>query len=107
GPMTVAGNLVFQSGALYLAQITPSSASIANVTGAAGLAGTVAVLFFSESFTRSYSVLSAAGGFNGSAFSALATTNLPPRLSPALSYTPADLGVNLTAPLRPSPGPSH
>jgi len=97
GPMTVFGNLVFQSGALYLAQITSSSASIANVTGAASLAGTVAVLFFSESFTRSYSVLSAAGGFNGSAFSALATTNLPAGFAPALSYTTTDVVVNLTA----------
>src|SRR5262245_51665595 len=97
GPMTVAGNLVFQSGALYLAQITPSSASIANVTGAAGLAGTVAVLFFSESFTRRYSGLSAAGGFNGSAFSALATTNLPAGFAPALSYTATDVVVNVTA----------
>src|SRR5215471_15739626 len=97
GPMMVFGNLVFQSGALYLAQITSSSASIANVTGAASLAGTVAVLFFSESFTRSYSVLSAAGGFNGSAFSALATTNLPAGFAPALSYTTTDVVVNLTA----------
>ena len=96
-PMTVAGNLVFQSGALYLAQITSSSASIANVTGAASLAGTVSVLFFSESFTRSYSVLSAAGGFNGSAFSALATTNLPAGFAPALSYTTTDVVLNLTA----------
>jgi hypothetical protein len=67
------------------------------VTGAASLAGTVAVLFFSESFTRSYSVLSAAGGFNGSAFSALATTNLPAGFAPALSYTTTDVVVNLTA----------
>ena len=33
--MTVAGNLAFQSGALYLVQVNPSNASSANVTAAA------------------------------------------------------------------------
>ena len=39
--MTVAGNLAFQSGALYLVQVNSSTASLANVTGTASLAGTV------------------------------------------------------------------
>ncbi len=41
--MTIAGNLAFQSGALYLVQVNPSNASSANVTagGTAALAGTV------------------------------------------------------------------
>jgi fibronectin-binding autotransporter adhesin len=41
GTITVAGNLAFQSGAIYLVQVTPSIASSTNVTGAASLAGTV------------------------------------------------------------------
>jgi hypothetical protein len=39
--MTVAGNLAFQSGALYLVQVNSTTASFANVTGTASLAGTV------------------------------------------------------------------
>src|SRR5262249_10556469 len=90
GPMTVFGNLVFQSGALYLAQITSSSASIANVTGAASLAGTVAVLFFSESL-----VLSQCSPRGGGGSTARPSTPWPRPIPPAgcaraLSYpTPA------------------
>jgi hypothetical protein len=45
GTMTVAGNLAFQSGALFLVQVNPSTASTANVTagGSATLAGTKAM----------------------------------------------------------------
>ena len=35
GTMTVAGNLAFQSGAMYIVQVTPSAASSANVTAVA------------------------------------------------------------------------
>src|SRR5262249_42865283 len=89
--------LLVRRGALFWRHSPSRSPPMANVPGAAGLAGIVGVLFFSESFTRSYSVLSAAGGFNGSAFSALATTNLPAGFAPALSYTTTDVVVNLTA----------
>jgi hypothetical protein len=37
--MTVAGNLAFQSGAIYLVQLNPTTASFANVTGTATLGG--------------------------------------------------------------------
>ena len=66
--MTVAGNLAFQSGALYLVQVNPSTASFANVTagGIATLAGTVDAVFASGSYvTRSYTIVSAAGGRSG------------------------------------------
>ena len=45
--MTVAGNLAFQSGALYVIQLNPTSATFANVTGTASLAGTVNAMFAS------------------------------------------------------------
>jgi autotransporter-associated beta strand protein len=45
--MTVAGNLAFQSGAMYLVQINPTTASSANVTGTASLGGTVQAVFAS------------------------------------------------------------
>src|SRR5262249_46633896 len=70
--MTVAGNLAFQSGALYVVQVNPSSASNANVTGSATLAGTVSAALAPGSYiTRSYTILSAAGGLNGTTFNAL------------------------------------
>jgi autotransporter-associated beta strand protein len=47
GTMTVGGNLAFQSGALYVVQVNPSTASSTNVTagGTATLAGTVQAAF--------------------------------------------------------------
>ena len=57
--MTVAGNLAFQSGALYLVQVNPSTASSTNVTagGSATLAGTVQAAFASGSYaSRTYTI---------------------------------------------------
>ena len=100
GTITVAGNLAFQSGALYLVQVNPSTASSANVTagGTAALAGTVAAAFAPGSYAvRSYTVLSAAGGLGGTKFSSLATGNLPTGFAASLSYTATDVILNLTA----------
>jgi autotransporter-associated beta strand protein len=99
GSMTVQGNLAFQSGALYLVQVTPSTASNANATGSAALAGTVLAAFAPGSYVaRNYTILSAAGGVNG-AFNALTTTNLPAGFTASLSYTPTSALLNLTAAL--------
>jgi autotransporter-associated beta strand protein len=106
GSMTVAGNLAFQSGALYLVQVTPSSASIANVTGAASLVGTVAASFSSGNFARSYRILSAAGGLGGTTFNALTTSNLPAGFTASLSYTATDAILNLAATLGQPPARS-
>jgi outer membrane autotransporter protein len=98
GTMTVAGNLAFQSGALYLVQVTPSTASSANVTGIATLAGTVQASFAPGSYaTRTYTILSAAGGLGGTAFNALTTSNLPAGFTASLSYTATDAILNLAA----------
>jgi uncharacterized protein with beta-barrel porin domain len=99
--MTVAGNLAFQSGALYLVQVSPASASSANVTGTASLAGTVRALFASGTLTRSYTILSAAGGFGGTTFGALTTGNLPAGFTAWLSYTASDVILNVKAALDP------
>jgi autotransporter-associated beta strand protein len=104
GTMTVAGNLAFQSGALYLVQINSSTASSANVTASATLAGTVQAAFAPGSFVaRNYTILSAAGGLNGT-FNALTTTNLPAGFTASLSYTPTTAILNLTATLGSEPG---
>jgi autotransporter-associated beta strand protein len=108
GAMTIAGNLAFQSGALYVVQVNPSSASLANVTasGTATLAGTVGAMFSTGSYaTRSYTIVSAAGGRSGT-FSSLSTTNLPAGFTASLSYTATDAILNLTATLGQPTGPN-
>jgi autotransporter-associated beta strand protein len=108
GTMTIAGNLAFQSGALYVVQVNPSSASLANVTasGTATLAGTVGAMFSTGSYaTRSYTIVSAAGGRSGT-FSSLSTTNLPAGFTASLSYTATDAILNLTATLGQPTGPN-
>jgi outer membrane autotransporter protein len=105
--MTVQGNLAFQSGALYLVQINPSTASSANVIagGSATLAGTVNAVFAAGSYVaRTYTILSAAGGVSGG-FSGMTTSNLPAGFAAFLSYTATDAILNLAATLGQSSGP--
>jgi len=109
GTMTVAGNLAFQSGAIYLVQVNPSTASSTNVTsgGSATLAGTVQAAFAAGSYaTRTYTILSAAGGLGGTTFNTLTTSNLPAGFTASLSYTATDAILNLTAILGQPSGPS-
>jgi autotransporter-associated beta strand protein len=102
GTMTVAGNLAFQSGALYVVQVNPSTASSTSVTsgGIATLAGSVQAAFAAGSYaTRTYTILSAAGGLGGTTFNTLTTSNLPAGFTASLSYTATDAILNLTATL--------
>ena len=69
GTMTVAGNLSFQSGAIYLVQVTPAANSATNVVGAPATAtiggGTVVANLPLGSDHVSYTLLTAAGGRTG------------------------------------------
>ena len=95
--MTVAGNLAFQSGALYVVQLNPTSASRANVSGTATLTGgsVQAVLAPGSYASRQYTILHADGGLGGTTFSGVSVSNF----SATLSYTPTDVLLNLTATL--------
>jgi T5SS/PEP-CTERM-associated repeat protein len=105
GTMTVAGNLAFQSGALYVVQVNPTTATTTNVSGTASLAGTVHANFLPGSFIqRSYTILTAAGGRSGT-FDALATAGLPVNFQASLSYPGNTAVLNLTAQLVPPPSP--
>jgi autotransporter-associated beta strand protein len=109
GTMTIAGNLAFQAGAIYLVQVNPSTASSTIVTsgGSATLAGTVQAAFAAGSYAaRTYTILSAAGGLNGTTFNTLTTSNLPAGFTASLSYTATDAILNLTATLGQPSGPS-
>jgi autotransporter-associated beta strand protein len=104
GTMTVAGNLAFQSGALYLVQVNPTTSTTTNVSGTATLAGTVQANFAPGSYlSRSYTILSAAGGRSGT-FNALSTSGLPAGFQPTLSYTGTTAVLSLTAQLPPASG---
>ena len=93
------GNLVMTAAASYLVEISPTSADRTNVGGTATLAGTVQAAFAAGSYmTRTYTILSAAGGRIGT-FNALSTTNLPANFTASLSYTATDVILNLTAAL--------
>jgi autotransporter-associated beta strand protein len=99
GAMTVAGNLAFQSGALYIVQVNSSTSSATNVSGTAALAGTVQATFAAGSYVpRTYTILSAAGGRSGT-FGSLTTTGLPTGFTASLSYTGNDAILFLTAAL--------
>jgi autotransporter-associated beta strand protein len=100
GTMTVQGNLAFQSGALYLVQVNSTTASNTVVSGSATLAGTVQAAFAASSYaTRTYTIVSAAGGLGGTTFNTLTTSNLPVGFTASLSYTATDAILNLTATL--------
>jgi autotransporter-associated beta strand protein/T5SS/PEP-CTERM-associated repeat protein len=86
GTFTVNGNLVMTAAASYLVEISPTNADRTNVAGTASLGGTVQAAFASGSYaTRAYTILSAAGGLNGTAFNALTTSNLPANFTASLS----------------------
>jgi autotransporter-associated beta strand protein len=105
GNMTVAGNLALQSGAFYVVQVNPTTAATTNVSGTASLAGTVMATFAPGSYvSRSYAILTAAGGVTGT-FDALATFGLPPNFGTRLNYTGNTALLNLMAQLVPEPTP--
>ena len=96
GTMTVAGNLAFESGGIYLVQVDSAGASRADVSGTATLTGgnVQAVFAPGSSLTRQQMILHT-GGLGGTEFSGV-TTNLP-GFAVSLSYTPTDVLLNLTA----------
>jgi outer membrane autotransporter protein len=106
--MTVAGNLAFQSGAFYVVQVNPTTASTTNVFGPnVSLAGTVVANFAPGNYTsRSYTILSTASGFTGT-FDALRTLGLPTDFSARLFYTGNTVLLGIRAQLVPEQPPTQ
>jgi autotransporter-associated beta strand protein len=96
GALAITGNLAFQSGAIYLVQVTPTSAASTNVSGTATLGGaTVNAAFANGSYiSKTYKILSATGGVSGT-FGALTNTNLPANFSDTLGYDANNAYLNL------------
>jgi autotransporter-associated beta strand protein len=95
--MTVNGNLAFQSGAIYLVQVSPASSSFATVNGAATLGGaTVGAMFAQGSYVyKQYTILSTTGGVTGTFSPIPVTTNLPSGFVTTLSYAANDVFLNV------------
>jgi autotransporter-associated beta strand protein len=102
--MTVAGNLAFQSGALYLVQLNSVTSTFANVTGPAALAGTVGASFAPGSkVMKQYMILTAAGGHSGG-FDGVGIVGAPGALVATLSYDPTHAYLNFALDFGATPG---
>jgi autotransporter-associated beta strand protein len=101
---TVAGNLAFQSGALYLVQLNSAASTFANVTGVATLAGTVGASFAAGSTVmKQYTILTAAGGRSGN-FDGAGVIGGSGGLVATLSYDPTHAYLNFALDFGATPG---
>ncbi len=103
GTITVNGNLAFVPGSTYQVEVAGTAADRTNVTGNSSLAGTTQALFAPGSLTRSYTILSAAGGLSGT-FQNLTSSGLPGFLSASLGYSATDVTLNLQSSMTATPG---
>jgi autotransporter-associated beta strand protein len=96
GTLTATGSLVMQAAATYLVQVSLASASKAAVTGAATLGGTLGINATGGGYTfgTRYAVLSAAGGFGGTAFANTTATSGP--VTATVSYDAHDVFITLS-----------
>jgi uncharacterized protein with beta-barrel porin domain len=93
--LSVTGNLAFQSGSLYLVQVTPVTSTLTKVTGTATLNGLAGASFAPGSYMlKQYTILTATGGVTGT-FSGLQTLGLPSGFAANLSYDAHDAYLNL------------
>ena len=94
--MTITGNLAFQSGALYVIYLG-STATFANVSGTATLAGAVNANFVSGAGLASRYTILESSGLGGTTFSGFAFTGLAADFTPSLSYNADDVFLNVSA----------
>jgi autotransporter-associated beta strand protein len=101
--MTVAGNLAFQSGALYLVQLNSVTSTFANVTGTAALAGTVGASFAPGSTVMKQYMILTAAGFTGM-FDGAAVIGAPGGLVASVSYHATHAYLNFALDYGAGPG---
>jgi len=97
--LNIAGTLGFAAGGLYLVNVSPTTASMASVSGAATLTGgSVTAQFAPGSYlAKQYTILHT-GGLGGTTFSGV-NGNVPAGFNESLGYTANDVTLNLTAQL--------
>jgi len=102
--MTIAGNLAFQSGALYLVTLNSTTSTFAHVTGTAALAGTVGAAFVPGStVVKQYKILMADGGVGGG-FNGVAIAGGPGGLVASFSNDGTNVFLNFTVDFNATPG---
>lgn len=100
--LNVNGMLTFNAASTYAVNVNATTASFANVSGAAALGGATVNAVFASGGTlvKRYTILNAAS--IGSTFGALTTTNKPAAVSGSLSYDPThaylDIALNYQTP---------
>jgi fibronectin-binding autotransporter adhesin len=95
--MTIAGNLAFQSGAIYLLQISSSASTFANVTGTASLAGQVQGILTPGSYSNAKYTILQSTGLSGT-FAGYTSLNAP-GFTGTLSYGQNDAFLTLVSSL--------
>jgi autotransporter-associated beta strand protein len=96
----VLGALAFNAGATYQVQVNPVTASLANVTGAASLAGNVLADFAPGSYmVRKYTILTTTGGLGGTTFAGLSEVDPPAGFAETLVYDSNNVYLDLEATL--------
>jgi autotransporter-associated beta strand protein len=101
---TVAGNLAFRSGALYLVQLNSVTSTFANVAGTATLAGTVGASFAPGSTVmKQYSIMTFAGGRSGT-FDGAGVIGASGGLVATVSYDPTHAFLNFALNYGATPG---
>ena len=104
--MTVTGNLAFQSGAMYLVTLNPTTATFANVGGTASLNGSAAAVYLAGNYvSKKYTIVTAAGGITGT-FGTLVNNNVPANFTSTLSYDANHAYIDLTLNFVPNPAPN-
>jgi uncharacterized protein with beta-barrel porin domain len=94
--LTISGNLAFASGALYLVQVSGTSASNTAVTGTAALAGNVTVDVLTRQTQKTTYTILTSSGLNSTTFGSvnlLIANNFA--LNPVLTYAGGDVFLTL------------
>jgi uncharacterized protein with beta-barrel porin domain len=93
--LTVQGSLAFQTGATYLVNVDPVTASLANATTATLGGATVNASFATGSYVfKQYLILHTTGGITGT-FGGVVNTNLPTGFATTLGYDANNVYLNL------------
>jgi uncharacterized protein with beta-barrel porin domain len=97
--LTIRGNLVMQTAAMYLVQVSPTTASLTNVSGTAVVGGQVIANGTGGTYTlgTKYTVLTATGGVSGTFSLATTTGNFGQLVRPVISYDANDVFLTLNS----------
>ena len=99
GDLSIEGNLLFQNGAFYAVQVSPTNASSTLVTGSATVAGTLAANDLGGTYTvnRIFPVISSTGALTGTFSSLTSAGSFTGATNLSLAYGPHAVFLVITA----------